>query len=150
MHSALVAHALVRAVSALVPTPWLPGIQRRRQECRRGTQECVRHLRHLFFPTLCDEVCGKWRRGTHECVRHLRHLFFPTICAEVSGKCRRGTHAASSSRDIVSPSNPGPPAAVRTGTTSAHSCAVLHGTSLSPPVPDRLSTRPESPCGPDR
>src|SRR3954466_12986558 len=32
-----------------------------------GSDECVRHLRHLFFPTLCDEVCGKLRRGTQEC-----------------------------------------------------------------------------------
>src|SRR3982751_435019 len=97
MHSALVAHALVRAVSALstnlganhwkqrtarsrglwrqrrsrrdrlllVPTPWLPGIQRRRQGWRRVTQGCVRHLRHLFFPTVCAEVSGKYENRTH-------------------------------------------------------------------------------------
>ena len=38
-----VAHALVRAVSALLRTP------ERRQEWRRGTQECVRHNAAVIF-----------------------------------------------------------------------------------------------------
>ena len=91
----LVAHALLRAVSALLPTPWLPGIQRRRQEQQTipsGTSLAPQTSASgcPLFPTICAQVCGKWRRGTQECVRHLRHLFFPTVCAEVSGKCRRG------------------------------------------------------------
>ncbi len=40
----LVAHALVRAVSALMPALNFRAVQRRRHECRRGTQECVRHV----------------------------------------------------------------------------------------------------------
>jgi hypothetical protein len=36
-----VAHALLRAVSALVPTRCAPA--KRREESRRGTHECVRH-----------------------------------------------------------------------------------------------------------
>jgi hypothetical protein len=43
MIRALVAHALLRAVSRPVSTPRL-GPHKRRQECRRGTQECVRHM----------------------------------------------------------------------------------------------------------
>src|ERR1700677_1238896 len=39
---ACVAHALLRAVSRLLSTPRLRP-SRRRHECRRGTQECVRH-----------------------------------------------------------------------------------------------------------
>src|SRR3954449_4704595 len=31
----------------------------------------------------------KFRKSFRGCVRHIRHLFFPTICAEVSGKWRR-------------------------------------------------------------
>ncbi len=40
----LVAHALMRAVSALLPTLGTIAIQRRRHECRRGTHECMRHF----------------------------------------------------------------------------------------------------------
>jgi hypothetical protein len=49
-----VAHALLRAASALVPTlgvrpmPALvprPGLEKRSHECERGTHECVRHER---------------------------------------------------------------------------------------------------------
>jgi len=48
-----VAHALVRAVSRLLSTPWW-GTDRavgtgRRHECRRGPHECVRH----FVSTEC-------------------------------------------------------------------------------------------------
>ena len=45
-----VAHALLRAVSALLPTPCVRTAQRRRHEYRRGTQECVRHVpfAHVF------------------------------------------------------------------------------------------------------
>src|ERR1035438_9811675 len=39
-----VAHALMRAASRLFSTRLLPGCTGRRQECRRGTQECVRHI----------------------------------------------------------------------------------------------------------
>jgi hypothetical protein len=37
--------AFVRAVSRIVSTP-VRSESRRRQECRRGTQECVRHGGH--------------------------------------------------------------------------------------------------------
>jgi len=39
-----VAHARVRAVSRLFSTPARRCETRRRQECRRGTHECVRHV----------------------------------------------------------------------------------------------------------
>jgi hypothetical protein len=48
---ALVAHALLRAATALMPSQ---GIRKMRShECERGTQECVRHarrsVRHNFL-----------------------------------------------------------------------------------------------------
>src|SRR5947209_3161123 len=70
-----VAHALVRAVSALLPTPLDTGNPRCRHE-----QETVPSGTSLapqtsasgspLFPMICAEVCGKCRHGTHECVRH--------------------------------------------------------------------------------
>ena len=39
-----VAHALVRAVLRLISTRVSVEEARRRQECRRGTHECVRHV----------------------------------------------------------------------------------------------------------
>ncbi len=62
----LVAHALLRAVSALLPTLNIFAIQRQRNECRCGTQECVRHFSPPVFPAACAKVCGEWRRGPHE------------------------------------------------------------------------------------
>jgi len=44
--STTVAHALVRAVSRLVSTPFTDdrsGFGKFRQECRHGTHKCVRH-----------------------------------------------------------------------------------------------------------
>jgi hypothetical protein len=41
-----VAHALVRAASALVPTPGLAAPSKCRDESRHGTHECVRHVSH--------------------------------------------------------------------------------------------------------
>ncbi len=45
--SLCVAHALLRAVLALLPTP-VRKSWKRSHECERGTQECVRHRRALF------------------------------------------------------------------------------------------------------
>jgi hypothetical protein len=39
-----VAHALLRAATALVPSQGIKKIERS-HECERGTQECVRHVR---------------------------------------------------------------------------------------------------------
>ncbi len=39
-----VAHALVRAATALVPSQGIRKRTGRSHECERGTQECVRHL----------------------------------------------------------------------------------------------------------
>src|SRR5947199_6310348 len=62
-------------------------------KCRHGTQECSHCLRHkncneshVFLANFAGR--GACFRG---CVRHLRHLFFPTICSEVSGKCGHST-----------------------------------------------------------
>ena len=38
------AHALLRAASALVPTPGPLRVNKCREESRHGTQECVRHV----------------------------------------------------------------------------------------------------------
>ena len=40
-----VAHALVRAASALLPTPF-PGCKKCRDESRHGRQDCLRHVGH--------------------------------------------------------------------------------------------------------
>ncbi len=59
----LVAHALLRAVSALLPALGVFAIQRQRHECRCGTHECVRHFSPPAFPVACRQVCGEWRRA---------------------------------------------------------------------------------------
>jgi len=40
-----VAHALVRAVFALLRTRFYPGLRRRSRECERGTRGRVRHVK---------------------------------------------------------------------------------------------------------
>ena len=53
-----VAHALVRAASALLPTPVFLHANGCRDESRHGTHECVRHICHhrhlpwLFRPKM--------------------------------------------------------------------------------------------------
>src|SRR5688500_2040706 len=54
-----VAHALVRAVSRLISTPVCVKEARRRQECRRGAHECVRHGEMTrLFPGAYRPLCG--------------------------------------------------------------------------------------------
>ncbi len=63
-----VAHALLRAASALGPTPRYRKNVECRQECRHGTQECVRHQNprpsDLAGHRVCGatNLCGKRRR----------------------------------------------------------------------------------------
>jgi|ERR1035438_1935464 len=67
---AAVAHALVRAASRLFSTPLRPSAVRR-QECRRGTHECVRHC-SLIVPPQIPALArrrlarvGLWRWAGH-------------------------------------------------------------------------------------
>jgi hypothetical protein len=58
-----VAHALVRAVSRLFSTPACVRYAERRQECRRGTHECVRHaeMAQLFLDEPLALHLGHWK-----------------------------------------------------------------------------------------
>jgi hypothetical protein len=65
----IVAHALLRAASSLHSTPLRPGNAGVGQECRRGTEECVRHICRsanvrLFFaltPSMKRIEGRRWR-----------------------------------------------------------------------------------------
>src|SRR5436309_12391439 len=90
MQTVLVAHARLRAVSALLSTPLDAGKPRCRHE-----QETVPSGTSLapqtsasgcpVFPTICAEVCGKCRHGTQECVRHQHPSGFDYYPGEVCG-----------------------------------------------------------------
>ena len=66
----LVAHALLRAASSLRTRRLFAVRTERRHECRRGTQECVRHIRRSVPTQFFRVEKPSWR--THSCVRHIR------------------------------------------------------------------------------
>jgi len=61
-----VAHALLRAVLAIVPTLFA-GIPNRSHDCERGTQDCVRHpmlapIKWIHSDWLSSRIAGAYRR----------------------------------------------------------------------------------------
>ncbi len=76
----LVAHALLRAVSALLPTLNISpsrGVGRSADAVRRSA--CATSA--PVFPTVCKEPCGECGSGTQECVGHFR----PAVLSIASG-----------------------------------------------------------------